>query len=105
MLYSVFRFEVAACNHTCLPILLYVPSPFAPFPTPLLHVYKRTRYSNVHLSIMESCTIYYLAVGCCAAPLSLSRSTSDASAAFAAGTSSLLVPSFRIILVSPLKPM
>jgi hypothetical protein len=49
--------------------------------------------------------VYYLAVGCWAAPLSCSRSVSGASAAFAAGISSLLTPSFRITFVSPLKPM
>lgn len=46
----------------------------------------------------------YFAVGCLAAALSFNLSTSGASAAFAAGISSLLLASFRHALVSPLNP-
>lgn len=46
----------------------------------------------------------YFAVGCWAADLCARRSTIGASAAFAAGISNLLLASFFIDLVSPLKP-
>lgn len=45
------------------------------------------------------------AVVCCAPAFCFNRSTNGASAAFAAGISSLFVPSFLFVLESPLKPI
>jgi len=87
----------------CKSRLVLIPPVYYPHTTPQ-SLGDAPRYSSIRRS--EPCIAYYhLAVGCCAAPLSCSRSTIDASGAFAAGISSLLLPSFLTTLVSPLKPM